>query len=419
MNMRLLPMSIAIAMGLGVGFSKDVQAQRAVYCTNCATSSQAMGITAAIEGSRAAIVQAIQGASTAQTTATSETGRAISEANTATQAEMERLRISSRYALPDPCTMTSASRGGVSSTRSRPGGSGRGAGGGGDSGSASGSAGANTSMAKALEISSGSQPAPAPEIVAGMAASGACGTFASGGERARMCAGARFSTGVFSGFPNADVRAETLFDGPQTQSDMTEGVRRRLTIPPGNSPERTAVAAFIRNLETPLDLRALRPKELDSTSGRNYMASRDAYEAAMSLATKPMRDQQSLMTASASTLPVLQQMLKGLDASFVSTWLSQTYSNWRSDGISAAELLQLEAARRYMNEDWYARIVAADDHLLQIEALQLQALQVWQQNLLLERIQQGNVIAGAAAGAAIRKEKLPELVNLHKAAQLP
>ena len=411
-------MSIAIAIGFGVGFIKDVQAQRAVYCTNCATSSQAYGITAAIEGSRVAIVQAIQGASTAQTTATSETGRAISEANTATEAEMERLRVRSRYALPDPCSMTSASRGGVSSARSHPGGSGRGAGGGGSSGSAAGSAGANDSMVKALEISSGAQPAPAPEVVASIAASGACGTFASGGERERMCSGARFSTGVSSGFPNADVRAETLFDGPQTESDMSAGVRRQLTIPPGNSPERTAVAAFIRNLETPLDLRALKPKELDSIAGRNYMAFRDSYEAAMSLATKPMRDQQSSMTASVSTLPVLRQMMKGLDAPFVSRWLTQAYSRWNRDGISSAELLQLEAARRYMNEDWYVRIVAADDHLLQIEALQLQALQVWQQNLLLERIQQANVIAGAAAGATIRQEKMPQLVNLHKAAQL-
>lgn len=47
------------------------------------------------------------------------------------------------------------------------------------------------------------------------------------------------------------------------------------------------------------------------------MAFRDSYDAAMSIATKPMRDQESLITANKSTLPVLKQLLKGADASYI------------------------------------------------------------------------------------------------------
>lgn len=388
-----------------------------VACVNCATSWQATAIQQAINQSRTSIVGAIQGASTAQTNATMSSAKSVSEANARTQANMERARIESKYKPLDPCSVTAVSAGGAAATRNRPGGSGRGAGGGGGSGSSPSTAGASTEMAKAIEISSGAQSAPAPEIVASLAAKGACSSFASGGVREKTCRDAGFSTGMSSGFPNADVRAETLFDGPQSASDMSQGVNRKLTIRPGNTPERTAVAAYIRNLETPVDLRQLTAKELDSDQGRNYMALRDSYEASMSLATKPLRDQESAITANRATLPIIQQLLKGDDATFVTAYLNQAYSRWQQDGISYAELLNLETQRRYFKARWHERMAAANEKQLLAEQVQLQAVGNWLMADVNEKLRQLLAVEGGVAGSVIRQEKLGALVTAHKAAQ--
>lgn len=380
-----------------------------VNCLNCATSSQANQI-----------IKAIQGASSANTRAVSENARLVSEANAITEGRMERARIASRFELSDPCTVTSPGRGNVVATeRNRGHASGRGAGGGGSTGKTSASAGASAQMKKAIAISVGAEAAPVPEATAALAASGACASFAQGGERDRMCTGAGYSPQLISGLPNADVRAETLFDGPQSVEDGRKGVVRRLTVPAGDSKERTAISAYIRNLETPLDLRGLRPKELDSMAGRNYMASRDSYEAVMSLSTKPMRDQELMLLADKETLSPINQMLSGADGAFVTRWLGSAFPQWRAQGVSLLDLMNLEAVRRYKNEQWYVRMAQTDARGLALEGVNMQALQIWQNNLMLERQQQQNILLGAIAGVLLRQEKLPQLIAQHKAAQTP
>lgn len=393
-----------------------------VFCTNCATD---VNLTA----QAVRLANAIQGNATSVSKAVSENARLVSEANALTEARMERARIVSRYDLTDPCVVTAPGRGDVyAPERERGHASGRGAGGGGGSGrptsvgggaGATPMAGASTNMQKALAISMGNEPAPNPEATAAIAASGACATYAFGGDRDRNCQGAKFMTGVSSGFPNADVRAETLFDGPQNQAAMSKGVVRRLTVPANDSPERTAIAAYIRNLETPIDLRALRPKELDTVAGRNYIATRDSYEAVMSLATKPLRDQELSMLANKETLSAINQMLAGADSGFVRNWLTKAYPNWQAQGVSFLELMNLEAVRRYKNETWYVRMAQQDERNLVLEQVNMQALQIWQNNLMLERQQQQNILLGAIAGVLLRGEKLPALIAQHKAAQTP
>ena len=209
-----------------------------------------------------------------------------------------------------------------------------------------------------------------------------------------------------------------MFDGPQSAADRASGnVNRRLTIKSGDTSERTAVEAFIRNLETPLDFRTLTKNEINSEAGRNYMALRDSYEASMSLATKPVRDQQSLITASKKTLPVLNQLAKSEDAAYVTKRLNIAFPSWKTDGISVAELMQLEADKRYLNEDWHVRMAGANEKQLLAESIQLQAFQGWTSANLLERLQQQAILQGTTAGAAIRSEKMPQLVAAYRAAK--
>lgn len=385
-----------------------------VYCTNCATSTQAAAIIGINTAGFAAVTTAIQGASVANTSATEGASRVVAEANAKTQADMATSNALVNYQPIDPCTvtaMTNNTTGGAGDAiRDRGVSAGRGGGGGG--GGSAPTVGGTTQMLKAIAISKGVEKAPSPEVQAALGARGACETFVSGGARAQSCTGAGFAPSASNGHPNADVRAETLFDGPQ----KTAGIVRKLTYKP-NSAEETAIEAFLRNLETPIDLRALTPAELKTDAGRNYMALRDAYEASLSLATKPARDQALLMRANPNTKPIIEQLLQSDDAPFVQAYLAQAYPDYANDGISIAELINLEAERRYKNPQWLVRMAQAPERQLLQEQVQLQAVNLWMTGMLLERVQQLAVIQGNAAAGALREEKMPTLVAAHRAAQ--
>lgn len=386
-------------------------AQPQVHCVNCANTEHAHKI-----------ITAIKGASTANARAVSESMRIVSETAALTESRMERSRIAAKYDLTDPCSVTVQGRGNVIEIERQ-----RGLATGKNTGKPSASTGASAAMQKALSIAEGNQMAPSPEVIAALATSGACSSFVKGGERQRLCNAAfssdqGVSTGqVVSGFPNADVRAETLFDGPQSTSDLTKGLVRHFTIPAGDSKERTAYAAFMRNIDTPLDLRALFNKEANSTSGRNYMALRDSYEGVMSLATKPLRDQERMMLETKESLSAVNQMIAGdnkMGSTFVKDWLNAAYPAWASKGVSLLELMNLEVVRRYKNEKWYIRMAQEDARNIAVESVSIQALQAWQNNILLERQQQTNILLGAIAGVLLRQEKMPQLISAHKAAQV-
>jgi len=220
--------------------------------------------------------------------------------------------------------------------------------------------------------------------------------------------------GVSSGYPDADVLAETLFDGPQADPAK---IVRKLTYGPGDSKEASAMESFLRNIDTPLDLRELTKAELQTDAGRNFMAIKDSYDAAMSLAMKPARDQALLMRANPTTKDIINQLLKSDDAPFVQNYLAKAYPNYASDGISINELVNLEAERRYRNPQWLVRMSSAPERQLLQEQVQLQAVQLWMTSMALERLQQIAVLQGNVAAAMLRQEKLPTLIAAHKAAQ--
>lgn len=147
------------------------------------------------------------------------------------------------------------------------------------------------------------------------------------------------------------------------------------------------------------------------------MALRDSYEARMSLASKPLRDQNSLLTANRNTLPIVQQLLRGADAAFVTAYLNREFPSWSADGISYAQLLDLEVARRYRNPDWHVRMAAADARQLAGEQVLLTAVTNTMLHLNLERQQQQSMIMGSMMGSQVRSELLPQMVAVHKAAK--
>lgn len=388
-------------------------AQRAVHCTNCATSSQAAAINSQLQSANVQLqrlVTAIQGSSAANTTAQEGAARIMAEANVQTAREMEMARSAIRNRPLDPCGATAVVNGVTGGAgdvvRDRGTRVGRGAevppGGG------------SPALTRSLDIAAGRQAAPAPEVGAALSAMAACESFAQGGRRSAICERAGFQRHASANpHPNADIRAITLFDGPQPQADR---VIRRLTVVEGTQAD-VAQRAFLRNLDTPVDLRELTAPELRTDAGRNYMALRDAYEARISLAMKPAEDQVMMMRANPNTRPIIEQLLQSQDGSFVQQYLQGAFPQFRSEGISLLELINLEAERRYRNPDWLPRIQEATGEQLVREQIQMQALQIWMTAQMLERLQQIAIVQGAATGVLVREEMMPQLVAAHRAAQ--
>jgi len=412
MTGSILRMSVVSLAALAAWLPSAVQA-RAVHCVNCATSPQAAAISAQLQGVNVQLerlVAAIQGSSAANTTAQEGAARIVAEANAQTEREMEVARSAIRNRTLDPCgsaAIVNGVTGGAGDVvRDRGTTVGRGA--------PVPSGGGSPALGKALAVSSGQEAAPPSEVGAALGAMAACESFAAGGVRATACERAGFRRSASANpHPNADIRATTLFDGPQTQSDK---IIRRLTT--SNNPDQDmAQRAFLRNLDTPINLRALTAPELRTDVGRSYMALHDAYEARISLAMKPAEDQVMMMRANPNTRPIIEQLLQSQDGPFVRQYLASAFPQFEREGISLMELINLEAERRYRNPDWLPRIQEATGDQLLREQVQMQALQIWLTAQTLERLQQIAVIQGVGTGVMVRMEKTPQLVAAHSAAQ--
>lgn len=263
-------------------------------------------------------------------------------------------------------------------------------------------------MEEVLNVAERRVVAGAPEVEAVKAAKAACSSFGGSGVRGRACTDAGFSAQNSTGFPNADLRASTLFDGPQT-SDDGSSVKRKLTVDLAG-PEGTAMRALIRNLDQPVQLKDLSKAQRNSDAGRQYLALEDAFQARMSVAKYPQDAQAGLLAAKAELIPMVQQMLRSEDATFVQRYLNENVPNWSSKGISMAELLALETQRRYMNSDWHLRVLKMTDTDLARENLRMMAMNAWMYTLGLDRQIVSSVIESNAAQAAVRAELMPQLI---------
>lgn len=379
-----------------------------------AINSAASAITGAMTLSTQSIINALRGSTQSITSQQAESASMVAEANQRTQTQMETARQEARYSLPSTCSVVAAAKGLPDATRgalSLGGGVGRGGGG----GARAASGGVTSDMQRALDISAGRVAPPAPEQQASLAAAGACSSFVSSRAnpvRGNSCALAGFSPASANGHPDADIRAETLFDGPQT-SDTAGGFKRKLTVDPDGS-ERQAVEAYMRNLNTPIDLPQLSKAELARPAGRQYMAYRDAYEARMALAEKPAKQLAQNRTADAALLPVLKQLLVDpVSGPYAKAYLDKNYPSWSSRGVSVDEMMNLEAERRYLNKDWHVQMASLPPEAHVKEQTTMMAYQVLLLQRIAEKLDMLNAVQGQGIATQVRQEMVPQLITLH------
>lgn len=366
--------------------------------------------TASSQSINTQLAMVIKGAQGATATSISRAAELQADAINRTVHSNERAKQEGRFQYTDPCSIPAASQGmsevmGTTITSSASLGYGGGRGGGSFNGA----------MKRVVEESTGVAPARDPGATAISAAKGACETFASSSGnamRASACQTAGYSAGNSSGYADGDVRAETVVYGPQKTG---QAMRIRHTLDP-DSKDLDVVNAYVRNLSSPLQMRDLNRGELSTDEGKKYMALKDIYDARMSMATHPMRRNIGMMTASATTIPVLNALMESQQGTFVQNYLNKEFPNWRAKGISEDQLMDLEVQRRYMNLDWQTRMAAASPEEVSREQLQLTAVQ----NVLLLNLQremrENGLVLSTMATAQTRQEMVPQLVQQHRAA---
>lgn len=393
-----------IALGVQVNMAAQTISQTISQSTSEQTSTLTENIDKNVSDLKTAVVNAISGAAETTSKASSGAARTVGESAQRTASEQATIRNEERFSGVDPCNVLVSTIGTSTASRNTVTASGGGGGGGAPRSAPGGSAG----MDDVLNVAERRVAAGAPEVEAVKAAKAACSSFASGGVRGGVCSDAGFSPQNSTGFPNADLRASTLFDGPQTNAEGAS-VKRKLTVDLAG-PEGTAIRALIRNLDQPVQLKDLTKAQRNSDAGRQYLALEDAFQARMSVAKYPQDAQAGLLAAKAELIPMVQQMLRSEDASFVQRYLNENVPNWSSKGISMAELLTLETQRRYMNSDWHLRVLKMTDTDIARENLRIMAMNSWLQTLSLDRQVVSSVIESNAAQAAVRAELMPQLI---------
>ena len=374
-------------------------------------------ITSAITGQTSAmttwgetrLMPGILGATQTISQSVTSNSKAAQENAVAIMQAQQNMAADQRYHVTNPCAVGAMSVAAGVAIRSGPA-LGHAAVGGGR-GALSGVSRPSTSVGKALAVSEGKIAAPDPRVAGLLNASAACSGFATG-VRASSCTALGLPTGVSTGYADADVTAATVIDGPQVAGSPMK--RYSLDLDP-NSSEELAVSSYMRNLDTPIGGRALRPDELNTDAGRAYLAVRDVYDARMSMARRPIERHLGNMRATPATIGTLNEMVKGTDGAWVLNYLKTQKPNWQTKGVGADELLNLDVERRYYNLSWLTNTASMPPEEVAREQLRVSALQ----NALLWRLIQETTESGLVQGqvlASLNRQEMNRAVEGARAA---
>ncbi|WP_454740465.1 hypothetical protein [Cupriavidus necator] len=338
-----------------------------------------------------------------------QAAKAADQVSTATRgsaSETERNRTQNRYPSTQ-CGVISTARGGG-------GGGGSSAGTGVGEGSAASPTAKNTYSPRqvtAAEVARKEQLPPSdPNKQAADIGIGSCGTFAGGGSigdqvRRFLCRGAGVSPSNKNRFIDADIRADTLFDGPQ----QLGAEKRRLTLDPVGD-EGEALSAYLNNVGDPLPPRMVGAEELKTLNGQAYLGLKNIYEARMSLAKKPANDYAAWLLARTGNKAAAQQMTKDADTgAWVQKYLDTNFPSWNAKGVSDADLLNLEIEKRVGNEDWYKLMTAGGPEIQAREHLYVAALGKRIDFLALQEQKRTNVLLGQIYSAFLQQNLRPVL----------
>lgn len=408
--------SIAIAPNAGATVVScptcDVATRIAATSVVQAIGSAAASINSVASNNNAQLIGVIKGVGEATNSQITQATKQEGETAVTVAANVEKNRIERQYRVSDPCAVAvGGATKDITYNRSADGAAiGRGS----PRRTRAPLPRAAAQLRKAIDWSKGTEPAPSPDVQAQAAAVGACGTFVGSGPRAAACEKIGAAPANPAGMENADISSDTIFAGPQT--DPSRPVTRLTIDMSADSPDRTAVEAYTRNVETPLEFRALEKGEANSAAGRRFQSLKDSYDARISQSTWPMRRHISSIAADRSTIDVIKSMLKSeWSNKHVTDRLAVSAPRWESIGVGQDEVMELEVSRRYRNLEWAKHLVSKRDEI-PLEQVQLQAVMANQNQAILRELRELNILMGAVLNQQVRAEFLPQLSAAHKQA---
>lgn len=348
-----LALTFSTAAASGGGYVADGYAPK-IYQGVQQTLAQLQSVVAAIQNARDAIVQAIYKSTGSQTealtNAISKGSELDSQTNRQTQVELERARRDAALEQANGCSVTARSKsGGAGASSTESGGR---YGGGGAPVAMTGNSTVSVAMATAIDRGNGIAAAPSTNKQVEDTAQGACETYGAGNPlRELWCKAAGWIAGNMTGFYQADVRAETLFDGPQASRDA-KGFKHQRTLGTSKQ-EQDAINSFIYHLEKPQQIEDPSKLDLKTREGKGYLALKTTFDARISMGSKSTRDYIGARSPDKESIPMLQQLTADpITGAWVSQYLKKNAPNWVSVGISVEELEHLEVERRYLNPAW-------------------------------------------------------------------
>jgi len=234
-------------------------------------------------------------------------------------------------------------------------------------------------------------PPISSEVYLANLGAGACKTFADPNSiRGKLCKQADAAKEKPTPYVDADIKAATLFDGPQKRG---KGSALKNWSVPAKGAQRDARSTYLTmlNATAPGSPRQI---TMGTPEASAYMGKRAEYEAALSLAAYPSLEFDRLTTIDPDTKQALTAFersdSKFMQAYFKDTDLQKTYKQ----GVSPLTMLDIEVERRVGNPEWLKRIVASSPETKAAEQLMIDAYSLRLQRDMYIALLQNNVLLG-------------------------
>ena len=214
-------------------------------------------------------------------------------------------------------------------------------------------------LGRAFRAGNGDEiPQPDPDLIRKDAGVGACKDYADpNSARGKICAIAGVQPTGSTGYPDADIQALTLMDGPQ--KSPKDGIVRNRTVSSDRSDPGYKAAAGAELLLTKSDpLQTPDKASLQTIEGRAYLGLRAQYEAARSLGNYPIEEWGRMSKADPSNTEAIKS-IRSEYPNFISKY-PEALKGAGGTGVSALTMMELEVEKRIGNEEWMKKVNAKD-----------------------------------------------------------
>jgi hypothetical protein len=213
-------------------------------------------------------------------------------------------------------------------------------------------------------------------------------------QRGLLCAAIGVKPASTLGFPDADINAVTLFDGPQASNTIT----RNLTTSTNEAVQ--AKQMVLNNLTSNNPLPGLSKDAAALPEAKAYLGDWQRFEAEKSLAAYPAREYARLtdQDSSKEMVNALTALNTGSYSNIFTKYPEAQAALSAGKGVSALTMMEMEVEKRVGNTKWYEDMNTSDETILAKERTMMQAYSMRIQMQQYVATLQQNVLLGKILG---------------------